>query len=108
MLRSVPVGFCEKAQPQFVTGKSSHWSSRITPPKTKVTGGGLFKACTLYLIVLHIYCRLEFDYCQMCFFFGVQRMYPTSEEVLISRMWSTEMQVKIREEKQLVENDPGK
>jgi len=35
-------------------------------------------------------------------------MYPTSEEVLISRMWSNEMQVKIREEKQLVENDPGK
>lgn len=76
--------------------------------KTKVTGGGLLKACALYLIGLHIYCWLEFDYCQCAFFWCVQRMYPTSEEVLISRMWSTEMQVKIREEKQLVENDPGK
>jgi len=44
----------------------------------------------------------------VCFFWCVQRMYPTSEEVLISRMWSNEMQVKIREEKHLVENDPGK
>ena len=38
--------------------------------KTKVTGGGLLKACALYLIGLHIYCWLEFDYCQ-CAFFGV-------------------------------------
>lgn len=40
-------------------------------------------------------------------FLFMQRMYPTSEEVLISRMWSTEMQMKIREEKQLVESDAG-